>query len=125
MRAIHELLQSRTRVRPHYALMPLEGFPVSRIPQWEGADVRVLASPALGAKFVQYKIDLQASGGTKHVADNAVESFFYVLRGSVNLKIDQNSSALLEGGFAFVPRSAAFSLESKEPSSVLLLRKTY
>jgi (S)-ureidoglycine aminohydrolase len=125
MRAVHETLHSRTRVRPRYALMPMEGFPTSRIPQWDGAEVRVLASPALGAKFAQYKIDLQSGGGTKHSADNVVESFIYVLRGSINLKIDQNSSALFDGGFAFIPRATGYSLEAKDPTSLMLLRKTF
>src|SRR5438552_2624526 len=125
MRAAHELLHGRTRVRPRYALLPMEGFPISRIPQWDGAEVRVLASPALGAKFAQYKIDLQAGSGTKHVADNVVESFIYVLRGSINLKIDQNNAALFEGGFAFIPRAAGYSLDAKDASSLVVLRKTF
>ena len=125
MRAIHETLHSRTRVRRRYALMPLEGFPASRIPQWENAEVRVLASPALGAKFVEYLIDLQAGGGTKHAADNVVESFIYVLRGSINVKIDQNISALADGGFAFIPRASGYSINAKEPATLLLLRKNY
>src|SRR5437773_6791199 len=125
MRAIHETLHSRTRVRRRYALMPLEGLPASRIPQWENAEVRVLASPALGAKFVEYLIDLQAGGGTKHAADNVVESFIYVLRGSINVKIDQNISALADGGFAFIPRASGYSINAKEPATLLLLRKNY
>jgi glyoxylate utilization-related uncharacterized protein len=56
MRAPHELLHSRTRVCPRYALLPLEGYPLSRLPNWQGAEARILASPALGAQFVQYLI---------------------------------------------------------------------
>jgi len=125
MREIHQLLHSRTRVRPRYALMPMEGFPTSRIPAWENAEVRVLASPALGAKFVQYRVDLQTGGGTKHSADNIVESLIYVLRGSIDLKIDQSNSPLFDGGFAFIPRAASYSLEAKTPTELLLLRKVF
>src|SRR2546423_1427099 len=125
MRAITELLHSRTRVRPRYALMPMEGFPTSRISGWENAEIRVLASPALGARFVQYKIDIQPGSGAKHEADNSVESFIYVMSGSLNLKLDQNSSLLAAGGFAFAPRASSFSIDAKAASSILLLRKSY
>jgi len=125
MRAIHDLLHSRTHVRTRFALMPLEGFPTSRIPSWEGSEVRVLASPAIGAGFVQYKIDLQPGGGTRHTADNVIETFVYVLSGSISLKIDQNASTLESGGFAFVPRASAYSVEAKQPSSLIAIRKVY
>jgi len=125
MRAIHELLHSRTRVRSRYALMPMEGFPTSRIPGWENAEIRVLAAPALGAQFVQYKIDLQPGGGAKHEADNAVESFIYVMSGSLGFRLDQSSSQLSAGGFAFIPRASSYSLDAKEPATILLLRKTF
>ena len=42
---------------PKWALMPLEGFPFSRLPTFPEAQVRVLASPRIGAEFVQYLID--------------------------------------------------------------------
>ena len=125
MRAINELLHSRTRVRSRYALMPMEGFPTSRIPGWENAEIRVLASPALGARFAQYKIDLQAGGGAKHEPDNAVESFIYVMSGTPSLKLDQSNAQLGAGGFAFIPRASGYSLDAKEPATILLLRKTF
>ena len=78
MRSQNQLLSSRTRVRPRYALLPLEGIPFSRLPEWPDAQVRVLASPALGAGFVQYMIDLKPSQGGEHRADGGIEYFFYV-----------------------------------------------
>ena len=88
MRAPHQLLHSRTRVRPRYALLPLEGYPLSRLPNWQGAEARILASPALGAQFVQYFIQLAPGGGTKHVADGRVETFLYLLSGRAMLDLD-------------------------------------
>jgi glyoxylate utilization-related uncharacterized protein len=62
--------------------MPLEGFPFSRLPSWPGAQVRVLASPRLGAEFVQYLIDLPAGERGGFAAHPMIQTFFYVLRGS-------------------------------------------
>ena len=63
MRAQHELLHGRARVRPRYALFPLEGYPCSRLPQWPGVEARVLASPALGAEFVECLLEPKAGQG--------------------------------------------------------------
>lgn len=125
MRAIHQLLHSRTRVRRRYALLPLEGFPTSRLPHWSNCEVRILASPALGAGFAEYKIDLHPGGGTKQQPDRKIETFLYVLGGEVDLSIDQNRSRLPEGGYALVPHTSAFDISADKPSSLLLLRKRF
>lgn len=46
MRAKNQLLHSRARIRPWYALFFLEGYPPARLPSWQGVEARVLASPA-------------------------------------------------------------------------------
>src|SRR4051812_16786239 len=81
MRPPHQLVHSRARVAQRFALFPLEGYPVSRLPSWPDAEVRVLASPALGAGFVQMLIDLpagEAGGGMGGAGGGTV---FYVLSG--------------------------------------------
>jgi (S)-ureidoglycine aminohydrolase len=125
MRAVHELLHSRTRVRRRYALMPLEGFPPSRLPAWPESEARILASPALGAAFVQYKIDLLPGQGTQQRPDGNVETFLYVLGGTINITIDQNGASLGDGGFAFVPHTSAYSVQAAKSASLLVLRKRY
>ena len=83
MRTQNQLLTSRTRVKPRYALLPLEGIPFSRLPEWTQTQVRVLAAPVLGAQFVEYLLDLEKAGTGEHIADGGVEYFFYVLSGSI------------------------------------------
>ena len=125
MRSTDQLVHARTRVRDRWALMPLEGFPTSRLPAWTNTDVRVLASPALGARFAQYLLDVQTNGGTRHAADNRVESFFYCLNGEATLAIGNRTVALSDGGFAFVPHTNAFELRATRPSKLILLRKAF
>jgi (S)-ureidoglycine aminohydrolase len=125
MRSPHQLVHSRARLRARYALLPLEGFPLSRIPQWVGAEVRVLTSPAMGAKFVQYKIELSPNGGTKQAPDGRVETFVYVLFGEVSVTIGKDKSSLPAGGFAFAPHTASFSVVAESPASLLVVRKVY
>jgi len=125
MRGQNELLSSRTRVRPRYALFPLEGIPYSRLPEWPGAQIRVFASPALGAQFVEYMIELQAGQRGEHRADGDIEFFFYVLSGSLTLSVDGQRHKLPEGGYALVPPSSGFSVTAEQETRILLLRKRY
>src|SRR4051794_36374481 len=116
MRSIDQLVHSRTRVRDRWGLMPLEGFPTSRLPQWQLTEARVLASPRLGAHFVQYLLDVQPEGGTRHAADNVIESFFYCLSGEAKMTLVGRDNTLTTGGFAFVPHTSEFQLKATHPT---------
>lgn len=142
MRAQNELLGSRARVRRRYALLPLEGIPSSRLPEWPGASVRVLAAPALGAAFAQYRIDLPAGSVGTHAADNTIEHFLFVLSGAADVQVTGGAHAvgfgtgsssagresvhrLDSGGFALVPPSHGYRVAVAEDTALLVLRKRY
>ena len=113
MRPPHQLVHSRARVRQRYALFPLEGYPTSRLPSWPDAEVRVLASPGLGAQFVQYLIDLPAGTGGRFDADERTELFVYVLSGP------------RAGTFSLAPPGTEAAFDAKEATRLLVLRKVY
>ena len=125
MRSQSQLLQSRTRVKPRYALLPLEGIPWSRLPEWPQAQVRVLAGPALGAGFAEYLADLAPGQGGAHPADGNIEFFIFVLSGALALTIDGKSHALANGGYALIPPDRSFAAAATAQTSFLLLRKRY
>ncbi len=125
MRSQNQLLSSRTRVRPRYALLPLEGIPLSRLPEWPGASIRVFAAPALGARFAEYMIDLRAGQGGGHQADGGVEYFLYLLAGALDLSVDGRGYRLEAGGFALMPPTSGFAARASTAASLLLLRKCY
>lgn len=125
MRPHPQLVHARTRVRQRYALMPLEGYPLSKMPGWSAdAEIRVLASPALGAKFVQYLIDLPTGKRGKFTDDPAIETFHYVVRGAGAIastgRNDQKS-----GSFGLTPPGQAFEFAAEEPTRLLILRKRF
>ena len=125
MRGQDQLLGSRARVTSRYAVLPLEGIPYSRLPEWPGTPARVLAGPALGAGFAEYLLDLEPGRAGAHTADHRVEFFFYVLSGSVSISIDGRPHSLGDGGYALVPASAGFRVEARETARLLMLRKVY
>jgi (S)-ureidoglycine aminohydrolase len=126
MRTITQLVHTRTRVRDRYALMPLEGFPVSRLPTWPGAEVRVLASPSIGARFVQYLIDLPKGEG-HFEADDRIETFAYVLAGSGTAHDGRRSGKweIDPGSFVLLPPGRALHVAPLEHLKLLVLRKVY
>jgi (S)-ureidoglycine aminohydrolase len=114
MRTQSQLLHSRTRVKRRYALLPLEGVPFPRLPEWPGAAVRVLAGPALGAGFAEYLLDVPAGQGGAHPADGTIEFFLSVLSGSLAVTIDGRTSPLAAGGYALIPPNKGFTAAATE-----------
>ncbi len=129
MRPIQSLVHSRTRVTSRYALMPLEGFPTSRLPGWESASVRVLASPSLGAAFVQLLIDLPAGSSGSFAADTqnhaTIETFYFVLSGTGRSNGKDAANDLTPGSYMLVAASDAVSFIADTDLRLLILRKRY
>ncbi len=125
MRAQHELLHGRARLRPRYALFPLEGYPCSRLPHWPGVEARVLASPAMGAAFVEYLIEPKKGQQGAARADGRVETFLFVIAGAVDITIDGTRHPLGAGGYALVPPTVDLAVSATADSRLLVLRKAY
>ena len=123
MRPHHSLVHSRTRVTPNYALMPLEGFPYSRLPNWPDAQIRILVSPAIGAKIVQYLIDLPAGKSGKFEANDEIETFFYVLSG--NGTFGKQIHGIDPGAFGLVPPGGSAEFSADQALSLLIIQKRY
>jgi (S)-ureidoglycine aminohydrolase len=125
MRPPEQLVHSRARARGRYAMFPLEGYPASRLPEWPGAEVRILAAPALGAGFAQYLIDLPAGTSGGFAADGVAETFHYVLSGTGHFS--GVPEGLTAGSFGLTPPAAAarFSADPPGPLRLLLVRKRY
>lgn len=125
MRPPEQLVYSRARVQQRYALFPLEGYPLSRLPSWPDADVRTLASPALGASFVQYLIDLKAGGSGSFAADDAIETFYYMLSGAGECTAGKTKRELRPGSFALIAPETGLSIKASEATRLVALRKRY
>lgn len=121
MRPTDQLVHSRARARQRYALFPLEGYPFSRLPSWPEAEVRVLAAPALGARFVQYLIDCPAGKGGEFTADGKTETFYYLLSGSGSL----GGRSLKVGSFGLIAPDEPFAFSADDKSRLLIVKKAY
>lgn len=120
MRPHASLVHSRTRVTNRYALMPLEGYPYSRIPSWNDAQVRVLSSPPL-SKFAQYLIDLPAGKRGTFEGQDQIETFFYVLSGAGTV----GKAEIRTGSFGLLAPGKPGGFTAETDLSLLVLQKRY
>ena len=126
MRAPHQLLHSRTRLRRRYALFPLEGYPASKLPAWPEVEARILTGPAMGAVFAEYHLTMRASQGTKAAADGRIETFFYAMSGEFRIQAGSDRrQSLTPGGFSLIGPTADFEINAVSDGALLMLRKAY
>jgi (S)-ureidoglycine aminohydrolase len=119
---------NRGVVHTRYAFIPPEGVLKSRLPQYADTVVRFLAAPSLGAEFVQFVLEIASGGGTTAPVPCDVQHFFYVLSGTVQLRIEGLPDAILPaGGYAYVPPDATFQLNNHggAEARVLGVKKRY
>src|SRR6185436_1854525 len=116
------LVGSRAVVERNYAILPPQGIPESVLPEWSGTAARVLAAPAMGARFAMYQLELAAGGGSTHALHESVEAFFYVISGACRLDLGGRASALGPGGFAFLHPGARFTFGASGASRVIWLK---
>src|SRR5258706_451415 len=126
MRNAHQLVHSRTRVGGRFAMMPLEGYPASRLPTWPDAQVKVLASPALGAQFVQLLIDLPAGKRGMFDKDGHTETFYFVRAGAGQV-IDEAGDVtnVRPGSFGLTAPGRQVTYVAGDSMKFLLVRKSY
>ena len=125
MRTPEQLVHTRTRVTQRYALMPLEGFPISRLPSCPEAEVRVLASPAIGAEFVQMLIDLPAGKSLPLNPQPEVENFYCVLSGHGRVRDGGATHSIEPGSFGLVPPGADIQFTGGDSLRLLTLQKRH
>lgn len=123
MRTPDQLIHSRARLRPRYALFPLEGFPVSRLPSCPEAEARVLASAALGAQFVEMLVDLPAGATLPTTDQPGIETFYFVLSG--HGKVSDAPRGIEPGSYGLIAPGAQATVHATDKLRLLVLQKRY
>lgn len=119
------LVVSRAVVCRNYAILPPEGVATSVLPEWRDTLARVLTAPAMGAKFVEYLLEIAPGGGTQQSLREDVQMFLFVLDGQAELDLNGKSQRLGPGGFAYGRPGTRFTLRASSPLRLLWLKKVY
>lgn len=122
----NDLLSTRAMVKPGlWAVIPKSGLVNNVIPGITGCRVSIVASPKMGAGFVQYVVEADAGGKTEEpfAAREGIESFLYVAEGTVQLQVKEQEMLCTEGGYAYAPAGAGISFAVQGDKAKILLYK--
>ncbi|MFC5603812.1 (S)-ureidoglycine aminohydrolase [Sporosarcina koreensis] len=112
-----DILSSRSIIKPgQYALIAPEGLVNNIIPGFENCRISILASPKLGADFVDYMVTMHEGGKNSegYCGEEDVQSFVYVISGKVKAKADDQEFILEESGYLYCPPGVTMYLENME-----------
>ncbi len=119
-----ELLSTRAVVRPGlWAVIPKDGLVNNVIPGIENCRVSIVASPKMGASFVEYVVEAAPGGGTADAwpGEPQVESFLYLIEGDLSASAGGETRALTQGGYLFSPEGEGLSFKNEGASPARLL----
>jgi (S)-ureidoglycine aminohydrolase len=116
---------TRTTVKLRYALLTPDGFVLSHLPGWKNAAVVVNISPAMGARFTQLQITLEATGiGEGNTG--GFEYFFYVMDGAGTLTLGDKPHKLETGSYVYLPPKTDIRVKSGGTHlKLLVFQKAY
>ena len=117
---------TRTSVRARHALLTPDGIVPGTLPGWSGAACHTLISPAMGARFCQYHVELPANtAGIGQTCDR--EWVVYVVSGEARLIVEAGPVELRAGGFAYLPPGTGYEFRAGvgPAASLLIFEKVY
>lgn len=124
-----DLLSSRSIIKHGvYALITPEGLVNNVLPHFEGVTTSIIASPKMGASFVEYLIDFAPGGGNRQgFGGNGIETFVYVLKGGLEIKINEQTFQVDEEGYLFCPpdKSIIMTNQTLEHTKIILYKQRY
>ncbi len=91
-----------------YTILPAGARVFSTLPGFTNVQAQVLATPQVGARFVEHELWIHNGGGTAKPRNEALEHFLFVLDGEVDFWLDGARHRLEKGCFAWLPPSRPF-----------------
>jgi (S)-ureidoglycine aminohydrolase len=115
---------SRSVVAERYALFTPEGLVRAPLPGWPGATCCVVIGPALGARFAQLLVELDADGlGTRAHPDD--ELLVFVRAGTVQVRVGGRDEELGAGGYAYIPPGVGYEIRAAGAAALLVFQRRY
>lgn len=119
----------RAEVHPGlWAVIPPTGVVNNVIPYIKGCKVSIVASPKMGAGFVQYVVEASAEGKTTDYFAKASheEGFIYIVEGDVKVIIGEKEYDMTDGGYGYAPSGVGIQFKNKgEAAKILLYKQRY
>lgn len=120
----NDVLSTRATIKHgNYAVIPPEGLVNNVIPGIEGCKVSIVASPKMGASFVQYVVEADKNGGTTKVFGNEpnIETFLYVIEGQGTFTVDGKEYKACDGAYIYSPAGVGLEFKNTGDSKMKAL----
>lgn len=126
----NDVLTTRAVIKPgKYAVIPPTGLVNNVVPGIEGCRISIVASPKIGASFVQYVITAEKNGGTRKIFGNQpnIETFIFCMEGEGIFTVDSKEYKAPAGAYIYAPPDIGleFKNTSEFPMRVLLYKQVY
>lgn len=126
---IDDLLTSRSIIKKNnYAIIDVDGLVNNVVPGFVNTTMSILASPKLGASFVDYIGTMHKDGYNEiGFGGNGVETFIYVISGKIKVSDGVEEYVLDSGSYLYVPSYKQMFLENVEDgdSEFYLYKRRY
>ena len=128
-----DLLTGRAVFTEAYAVIPggvMRDIVTSCLPHWDKTRLWIIARPMSGfaETFSHYIMEVDAGGGSdRPEAEARAQAVLFVVEGEGELILDGAAHKLAEGGYAYIPPGATWSLRNrgKAPVKFHWIRKIY
>lgn len=110
-----------------YMIFPRANRVEHHLPHFEGVLAQVLATPQIGANFIEHELLVEPNGGTTRTRDENYEQFFFVLEGELDLGLTGKRNKMVKGNFAWLPPHQEFTFNNPGDvlSRVVWIRRRY
>ncbi len=128
-----QLLTDRAIFTDAYAVIPkgtMRDITTSALPFWDQTRLWVIARPLSGfaETFSHYIIDVAPGGGSDQPeTDGTAQGVLFVIAGTATLTVNGAMYAMKPGGYAYLPRSATWTLHNQTDAPLCFhwIRKAY
>ncbi|KAA3663797.1 MAG: cupin domain-containing protein [Chloroflexi bacterium] len=114
--------KSRSITKPGiYSILAQSDRVDSTLPNWKHTDAKIMTTPALGAKFVEYEMVIHPGGGTKKPVNDGLQHFLFILEGEATFEMDGKTHELTEGGTIWLPPLYVYTLVNNSDATTRML----
>ncbi len=111
-----------------YMIFPRANRVEHHLPGFNGVQAQVLATPQLGAKFVEHELLVEPNGGTSLPLNEEFEQFLFIREGGLDLKISgKQNQRMVAGSFCWLPPRQTYEFKNVNEtlSRVIWIRRRF
>mmetsp|Transcript_64 Transcript_64/g.177 ORF Transcript_64/g.177 Transcript_64/m.177 type:complete len:300 (-) Transcript_64:234-1133(-) len=108
-----------------HALITPESRVWAGFPGWKNAVTAHLITPASGAHFVMYLVNMSPAASSAPPGSPAVERFMFVIQGEVSVEANGKKLSLPSDHYAYFPPSMSHSITSSASAQLVVFERKY